>query len=237
MKKKVLAIVMAALLALSSVGALAYEVGKVTVQGVGVVQLDADTVTICVGVREVSSDVASAQATVNERIDAIVKALADMGVGKDAVSTDSIGIYPNYDYSDDEVITGYTAYNSLRVVVKDVDDAGAYIDAAFSAGANSLDYVDFSASDTAEAGSQALALAVESARAKAEVLAQAAGAQLGQIVEIVENPDGYYGDTTAYARVESAKDAGGGTQLLASKQQVTASVNVTFEFTVKSDIG
>ena len=228
---KAMAILMAALLALTGIGALAE--GAMTVQGVGVVHVDADRANICLGVRVVSDDVMTAQAAINERLDSIVKALEDKGVGREAVSTDSIGIYPNYDYSEDERITGYTAYNSIRVAVSDVGEVGAYIDAAFEAGANSLDYVEFSASDNAEAGEKALALAVESAKAKAQVLADAAGVELGDILDITENSDGYYSATNTFAKVEERAAGDMGTQVFASSQQVTAVVNVRFEISGK----
>lgn len=227
MKTKILAIAMAALLALTGLAALAEE-GTITVQGIGVVNVDADRATISLGVREIAPDVKTAQSTVNEKLDAVISALEAMGVGEEDISTSGIGIYPNYDYSGEEKIVGYTAYNSINVSVSDGQNAGAYIDAAFAAGANNLDYVDFYASDTAEAGEKALALAVESAEAKARVLARAAGVALGRILQIDENSDGYYNATTAFARVEEA-DAGSGTRVMGSSQQVTATVSVTYE--------
>ncbi len=230
--KRILAIAMAALLALAGLGALA-EDGQLTVQGVGVVQVDANRANICLGVRLVAADVATAQGAVNETLDAVIAALKDMGLSADALSTSGIGIYPNWDYGDAETITGYTAYNSLNVAVTDVEMVGAYIDAAFAAGANSLDYVEFSAADTDEAGEKALTLAVESAMEKARVLAQAAGVELGEIVNITENADGYYGGAGAYVRTEAAAMGDGGTQVLVSAQQVTATVNVTFDISGK----
>ena len=230
--KKVLAILMATLLALAGAGALA-EDGALTVQGVGVVHVDADVATICLGARVTAPDVISAQASVNEKLDAVIAALNDMGIGREVMSTDSIGIYPNYDYSDvEERIMSYTAYNAIVFAVPDAENAGAYIDAAFEAGANNLNYVEFSASDTTEAGRKALALAVESARAKAEVLAEAAGVELGPVPSITEAEDGYYAGNAAFARSEDA-GKGASTQVLTSAQQVSATVSVTFEISGK----
>ena len=109
----------------------------------------------------------------------------------------------------------------------DVDKVGSYIDAAFAAGANSLDYVEFTAKDTAEASDKALALAVESAKQKAKVLAEAAGVELGEILQINDGANFGYDVNAAYARAEEA-DAGSGTTVLAAKQSVTANVTITF---------
>ena len=147
MFKKSMCFILALLMMAVSCCALAEE-STLTVRGAGVVYVDADRVTISVGVREVAAQVTDAQSAVNEKISAVISAMNDLGVTGDSISTNSIGIYPNYDYSsNEEQINGYTAYNSILVVISDVSNAGTYIDAAFAAGANSLDYVDFSAAD------------------------------------------------------------------------------------------
>lgn len=225
--KRVIAIALAALMLLAGVAALAEN--TLTVNGVGVVHVDADTAGFSLGVRVVGSDVMTAQSQVNERVDAVIAAMKAAGVADDAISTNGIGIYPNYDYSSngEEQIIGYNAYNNIYVSVPDVDKVGSYIDAAFAAGANSLDYVEFTAKDTAEASDKALALAVESAKQKAKVLAEAAGVELGEILQINDGANVGYDVNAAYARAEEA-DAGSGTTVLAAKQSVTANVTITF---------
>ena len=170
--KRIAAVVLAALMML---GATALAQGTITVQGYGSVKVDSDQAGINLGVREVADEIMTAQTRVNEKISAIVEALKAMGVAEDAISTNGLGIYPNYNYDEGETISGYTAYNNIYVTVSDVNNTGAYIDAAFAAGANNLDYVDFSATDTEAAAAQALTLAVSSAKDKAQVIADAAG--------------------------------------------------------------
>ena len=224
--KKVFATVLALALLL---GACAMAEGHtLTVQGMGAVQVAADRATVSLGVRETGPDVMSTQATVNEKIAAVIDALTEAGVEPGALSTGSISIYSNYDYSGDvEQIVGYTAYNSLLFTVTDVDSVGSFIDAAFAAGANNLDYVEFTAADTAEAGEQALALAVQSAGRKAAVLADAAGVQLGDILEIRDNEETGYGYGNAFAVTEDA-GKGAGTSVLPSQQTVSAIVTITY---------
>ncbi len=226
MFKKSMCFILALLMMAVSCCALAEE-STLTVRGAGVVYVDADRVTISVGVREVAAQVTDAQSAVNEKISAVISAMNDLGVTGDSISTNSIGIYPNYDYSsNEEQINGYTAYNSILVVISDVSNAGTYIDAAFAAGANSLDYVDFSAADTEDAGSRALAMAVQNALEKAQVLAEAAGMRLGGILEIREADSDSYNLPVMYAKGETAPMD---TEVVASKQQVNAAVNVVFE--------
>ena len=217
------------MLALLLVGSFALAERTLTVQGVGNVKADANRAGVSLGVREIAADVKTAQATVNEKLDKVIEALKGMGDAVESISTNSIGIYPNYNYSEDglERITSYTAYNNIYVTLKDVNGAGACIDTAFAAGANSLDYVDFSTTGSEEAADKAMALAVESARHKAEVLAQAAGVQLGEIVEIRDGTDYGFDSGAAYAKT-SVEEAAGDTSVMASKQTVSASVTITF---------
>ncbi len=231
--KKALAILMALAMMLAGC-ALAEAAGDgqrtLKVQGTGVVTVDADRATVSLGVREMAPEVKRAQGLVNEKMDAMIAALREAGIEDGAISSSGIGVYANYNYDEngDEYISGYTAYNTLNIVVSDPDNVGTYIDIAFDAGANSLDYVDFSAANTAEAGTQALQLAVESAGKKAAVLADAAGVKLGAIVEIVDNADlTYYDERNAYAVTKDA-GMGAGTQVLPSRQQVTATVTITY---------
>ena len=210
------------------VGTAALAQGSITVQGVGSVKVDSNRAGISLGVREVDTDITVAQSRVNEKIAAIVEAMKSMGVADEDIITNGIGIYPNYNYDENgETISGYTANNNIYVTVSDVDNIGAYIDAAFAVGANSLDYVDFSATGTDDAAAQALALAVDSAKEKAKIIADAAGVKLGGILEIRDGSDSIY-EGTVYAKDVVESDTGAGTNVMAAKQTVSAAVSITF---------
>lgn len=226
MKMRFVSLIVAAMLMIVGTGAFAER--TITVQGVGSVKVDADHVGVSMGVREVAQDVMDAQNAVNAKIDAVVEALREMGDVVENVSTNGISLYPNYNYNEDvEQIIGYTAYNSVYVTLTDASTVGQCIDAAFEAGVNSLDYVDFTAVDTSEASDKALTLAVESASHKAQVLADAAGVQLGEILRMDDGYNMSYDYNAAYAKTE--EDAGGmGTQVLPARQMVTANVVITF---------
>ena len=223
--KRIAAVVLAALMML---GATALAQGSITVQGYGSVMVDSNRASINLGVREVADEVMTAQTRVNEKINAVVDALKAMGVTEDEISTNGIGIYPNYNSDDGETICGYTAYINIYFTVSDVNNTGAYIDAAFTAGANSLDYVEFSATDTEAAAAQALTLAVAGAKDKAQVVADAAGVKLGGILEIRDSADTGFDGQALFARNAEGDNGGAGTSVMASKQTVSAIVSITF---------
>ena len=232
MKKLLVVLTCVALLALCAGPALAEGEGtKLSVSGNGTVLVESDLAIVTVGVREASADVLVAQATVNEKIAAIKQALLDAGVQETEINTDSINIYANYDYSDNtEVIVGYTANNSLSVRTTDIDNVGALIDAAFAAGANTLDNVQFTVQDDSEAREQALTKAVEDARRKADVLAAAAGMQVTAIESIAESGVYTYDSMRNFAQMDAAatEESGAGTLVQAALVSVDASVLMDF---------
>lgn len=228
---KRIAILLIALMLMSVTCACTLAEGAVlTVRGSGVVSMDADTATITLGVREVSDDVVSAQGTVNAKIASVIEKLLEMGVNVDDIHTWSISIYPNYDYSSvGEQVVGYTADNTLSVTTKDIDNVGAYIDAAFAAGANTFSDISFSASDAADENDMALKLAVENAAAKAAVLAEASGMKVVGMRSISEEMYGYAENGAKFARAVAEETAdGAATRVYASQLQVSASVTVEY---------
>ena len=232
MKKMFAILLCLAILALGTGAALA-DGTTLSVTGNGTVLVESDLAIVTVGVQETSKDVLEAQSTVNEKIAAIKQALLDAGVEESSVNTDSINIYANYDYSDNtEVIVGYTARNSLSVRTTDMDNVGSLIDAAFAAGANTLDNVQFTVQDDTQAREQALTMAVEDARRKADVLASAAGLQVASIERISEGGVSVYDSMRNYAAdtVMAAEESGGaGTLVQAALVSVDATVSMEFE--------
>ena len=210
-------------------GAAAAET-KITVSGTGETRISADTAVISLGVNARDRDVLAAQKKVNEAIAAIRKALAEKGVKEEDTSTEYINIYAIYDYKgDQEQLAAYNASSTLAIRVTDPDDVGALIDAAFAAGANTLNGISFSASETEEAKAEAMKKAMEDARAKAEILAGAAGLKVSGIETISEGGVASYENTvgTFYAKGrEESMDAG--TVVQAAKLVITATVSVTF---------
>lgn len=232
MKKLLVLLTCVALLALCAGPALAEGEGtKLSVSGNGTVLVESDLAIVTVGVREASADVLVAQATVNEKIAAIKQALLDAGVQETEINTDSINIYANYDYSDNtEVIVGYTANNSLSVRTMDIDNVGALIDAAFAAGANTLDNVQFTVQDDSEAREQALTKAVEDARRKADVLAAAVGMQVTAIESIAESGVYTYDSMRNFAQMDAAATEGSGAGTLVQAALVSVDASVSMDF-------
>lgn len=227
---KILTLALALILMLAPVSALAEDDG-ITVNGTGIVSLKPDTATIILGVSEAAKGAVEAQSTVNKKIDAIKKALAKAGAKESDISVSDLSVWGNYDYSDgqEQKLVGYTASHTLNIKTSDMAKVGPLIDAALSAGANQLQGVTFSVKNNDAAYDQALKLAVEKAREKAEVLAAASGVKLGAVQALTEVADyGYSPYVTAkYAEADMAAGAMP-TQVDIGMVTVSATVTVVF---------
>ncbi len=231
--KKLIAIFLSVILILAAT--VAFADTKITVNGSGEVRVSADTAVISLGVNARDKDVLKAQQKANETIAAIRTALIDAGIKEENINTDFINIYAIYDYKDDqEQIVAYNANSTLAIRVTDIESVGSIIDICFAAGANTLNGINFSASDTTEAETEAMKKAVADAKAKAEVLAEAAGLKIKGIEVITEGGTYSYTNTLGnmYDRdfeVAEAEDDSGSTVVQSAKLIVSASVSITFE--------
>lgn len=206
---------------------------KITVGGTGDVRVSADTAVISLGVNARDKDVLKAQQKVNETIAAIRTALIGKGAKEENINTEMINIYALYDYQNDqEQLSAYNASSTLAIKVTDMESVGALIDAAFAAGANTLNGISFSASDTEEAKTEAMQKAVADAKQKAEILADASGLKITGIEVISE--DGVYSYENNIGNIydrkmdiaEAAADSE--TVVQAAKLIISASVSITF---------
>ena len=233
--KKLIALFVALVMVLFSVAALAET--KITVNGTGEVRVSADTAIISLGVNARDKDVLKAQQRVNETIAAIRTALVEQGVKEENINTDFINIYPLYDYSNDqEQLAAYNASSTLAIKVTDMESVGALIDVCFAAGANTLNGISFSASDTEEAKTEAMKKAVTDAKKKAEILAEASGLKItgieiiseGGVYSYQNNVGNVYSRTTGMEEPAEVEEDSG-TVVQSAKLIVSASVSITFE--------
>lgn len=161
----------------------------ISTSATGVARYIPDRATISMGVqtRALTAVKASADNAVKQR--AVIDAIRAQGVAADQIST------VNYNLNAEQVfnpqagdkaprVTGYVATNTVRVEVKKVDQVGALIDAAIAKGANDISSLDFHSSAPDSLRRVALADAYHQAVADATVLAQAAGGQLGELIEL-----------------------------------------------------
>ena len=192
----------------------------ITVNGTGTASTVPDRATFTFGVDTRRKTAVDASEANNRDMRELIDALKNAGVPKGDIQTSQISLYPTYSDSDSEV-TGYEASNSVTVTVS-LAKAGDALQVAVAAGANQVDGPSLTKADSDKLYADALRAAVADARARAEVLADAAGVKVGEVVSIVEGsaPSG----PIAYDMALTAQPA----PIEPGKQDVEAEVTVSF---------
>lgn len=168
--------------------------GMLIVAGEGQVQADPDFAIVRLGASVQAEEASEAQRQVNEIMQRSIEAVKNLGVDEQRIRTTDLSLYPVYDdrqprdgeAQDEPRVVGYRASNVIAVELEDLKKIGEVIDVVIEAGANQLQGVEFQLRDDAIAKRDALRQAVESARMKARILAEAAGVSIGGIVELRE---------------------------------------------------
>ncbi len=205
----------------------AEEAPVITGTGRGVVRGVPDTATVVIAVDTQAASAAAALDDNSTRTNAVIDTLKAAGVADADLQTSNLSIYPSYDQRGR--INGYQVSNSLTATIRDVDAAGAAIDAAAEAAGDAVRVqgITFSIDDTSELVSAARAEAVEEARGQAEELADGAGVDLGRVRSVAEvsEPVASDGDFRASSDALDSESV----PIEAGSQELTVTVTVTFE--------
>lgn len=160
----------------------------VVASGEAVVKRTPDRAWVEISVESRSKDPRQAQKLNAAAMAAVLQKLKSTGLAADAIQTRAYDLHPEYDYTDGkQTLRGYVARNSLEVRVDDLPRLGEVLDVAVSSGANAVGNIRFDLKDRDAAEREALRLAVEDARKRAEAAASGAGMRVERIVRLEEH--------------------------------------------------
>jgi len=193
---------------------------SLTVTGTGVVTAVPDRAQISAGVESRATTARAALQANAAAMEKVIDALKARG-GTD-VTTQTVSLSTAFDEQGGP--NGFVASNVASAETS-LAGAGALIDAAVAAGANTIYGPSLSRSDADALYDQALEKAVADAKERAALLAKAAGRELGRVTALVES--GASETPMFAAKREAAADAG--TPVVSGGQETSASVSVTYE--------
>ncbi|MBI5963923.1 MAG: SIMPL domain-containing protein [Chloroflexi bacterium] len=202
------------------------------VNGVGNVNLVPDIAYIYIGVHDEASTASEAVEANKAHTSAVIAALKSAGVDEKDLRTSNFSIWPSQQYGPDGTVNGtiYMVDNSVYVTVRDLDSLGDLLDDAITAGANSVNSIQFDVADKTAAVKEARAKAVEDAKLQAQEMADAAGVTLDGIQNL-----SFYENSPV--PMLSGKGGGGAMAADASVPiqpgQLTISVNVSITYSIK----
>lgn len=164
------------------------DTGTIVVGGTGRVLVEPDVAELRLGVSVARPTVDGARAVAASTMEAILAAVTAAGVDGSDVRTTLLSVQPRYDYRENQppVLTGYELANVVEVTVRDLGRLGDVVDGTLGAGATSMDGLSFRLADPEPAEREARMRAMAAARARADVLAEAAGLTIVGVSDIVE---------------------------------------------------
>jgi uncharacterized protein YggE len=214
-------------------GILGPEVPTIVVTGSSDVSATPDRAAVNLGAVAEAKQAIEAQKQLNLIMQRVVKDIKALGIADEKIRTDRLYLYPVYSNpgrkTDQEPdaprIVGYRAANTVRVQVDDLERIGSVIDAGITAGANQLANLSFELREDGKYRREALKLATQEARVKAEAIAAAMSLQLGEVVEIREE-----GARMPYpVERKYAAPASAGAPIQPGQIEVSAGVSIRFK--------
>ena len=246
MRKSIIGLSIAAVLALTLVFTGCSGAGTVTVSGLssqqqgiwvngsGEVQVEPDIFNLSLGIVSQEDTLNAAQAAAAAAMEKVLATLKDNGIADKDIQTSRFNVRQVTQWNretEKNEITGFEVSNMVNVKVREIDDAGTVIDAVVAAGGDltRINSMGFTIDDDSEYRELARELAGDDARAKAEQLAKLAGVKLGQATYVTENS--YSPPVIMRSYAEAAPvliDAGATTSIVPGELTVTVTVQIAY---------
>ena len=163
------------------------------ISATGDVMVEPDIAFISLGVQSEARTAEAAMADNRQAMNAVFEALRAAGLSDRDMQTSNFSLQPVYDWIEREdsrgnerVLRGYSVSNQLTAKVDDLERLGATLDAVVTSGGNTFNGIRFALEDDSGARDEARRLAMETAIARADLYASAAGYRVSRIVTISE---------------------------------------------------
>lgn len=211
---------------------------SITVQGISNIKATPDLLSVHFNVEtegETSSEASEANSKILEKL---TEALIAEGFEKEDIKTENFNVYPNTYWENDKMKEdGFKASHSvlIELSLEQFDKASEVIDAGVNAGAG-VSYINFELTQKSqnEYKAQALKLAAEDAKIKAESIAEGFEKSVGKLISVSVNDFGYYPwNVYSTASAGYAEDAIAVKQfarnLEPTEQDISASVSAVYK--------
>lgn len=159
----------------------------IEVTGFGEVIADPDFATITLGVQASGDTSENASAACTERMQAVQDAAVSAEILSEDMKITGVDITVQQRETDGAV-TGYTAEQTITLIVRDVSLSNGLRSALINAGASEINAITYGITDTSAAYQRALSIAMLDAYKKASAIAEASETKLGVVAQAVESP-------------------------------------------------
>lgn len=203
----------------------------VSVNGQSEVKVIPDLVTINFDIQARGTTASKAKDSADEIFTKLTNSLKQLGIKEEKIKTTNLNVNPEYDWVNGKRIDkGYLAdhYIKIELSTEDSDKISGIIDAGVDAG-SLLSYINFELSQKLqnEKKSEAIKLATEDAKIKAEAMSSGLGKKLGNIVSVSDS-NFNYSPWPVYRATVGADTAESGSLAKESVAQITPSEQIVY---------
>lgn len=169
-------------------GDAAFRATTFNLSAAGETAIAPDMATITLGVQTEGASAAAALSANGAAMNKVMAALKKAGVAERDIQTSNLNVNPQYVYEQNQPprLTGYQASNQVTILARDLSKLGQTVDAAASAGANTVSGISFGLQNPQKAEDEARVKAVEALKAKSDLYARATGYKVVRLVSLNE---------------------------------------------------
>jgi uncharacterized protein YggE len=158
--------------------------------GDAVVKRAPDRAWVTIGAESRARTAAEAQRMNTDAMTAVIEKIKASGISADAIQTTAYNLQPEFDYANGkQTLRGYVARNQVQVRIDALAKTGDVIAAAVGTGATNVSGVRFDLKDRDAVEREALRIAVQDARRRADAAASGAGVAIERIIRVEEQRD------------------------------------------------
>ncbi len=208
----------------------------IQVNGQSTIDVVPDLITIYYNIETQSKTSKEAEDANSAIVNDLIYRIVQLGYDEKDLKTENFNIYPEYDWtSGTQNLIGYKATHSLKIELStdELNQIGDLIDAGANSGAG-INYINFELSDELQQKykSEAIKLAAQDAKIKAEAIAEGFDKKIGKLVSVSLSDFGYYpwiayDFSASSGSIESAKEEA--IKITPSEREVTAYVGAVYK--------
>lgn len=207
------------------------QVPQITVTGEGKLKVTPDEALITLAVENNGKDALEVKKKNDAQIDKVIKVIKRFGIPTADFQTQQVSLYKSYD--DASKKQSYVAHQTLTIYLKNLSKYDALLLEVMEAGINSIQSVEFKASQLTAYESQVRKSAMVAAKQKAmDFVSELPGQKVGKALVVSDSsftqfPRAVFSEMKTYAMTADGNDAPKETLAIGSLE-ISVSVTVTF---------
>ena len=231
MKLSMLALAALLFAATAANGQQAEQPRTIGVSGQGEVRAEPDRASLTLGVESRKPKLDDARAEVAKTVEAVLKLTRELKVDSKLVRSTRVTVQPEYNWNaqaNERNLIGYYVARQVEVELHDLEKLGQLLERATDLGVNQMGDPRLDSSKRQDLVREALAKAVVDARQNAEVIAKAAGAQLGPARTLNGHPE-FTAPPVPMVRAMAMEAKTAGAPYQSGEMTFNATVNVQYD--------